>query len=152
VERILRFYEFDGSVECGVLRQRQAWLLEKTCGCHGGYPGGVPFLSVGIRPLDGRTLGQANNFSGIQICGHHTLPDVKRQWRWLTAGNIFSVIAIILVSIGFNLFLRYSPTVPQVYTVLAGFVILMTWIYMANLIVLTGVELDTAVKELQKHK
>lgn len=83
---------------------------------------------------------------------NHFLPDVKRQWRWLTAGNIFSVIAIIMMSVGFNLFLRYSPTVPQVYTVLAGFVILMTWIYAANLIVLTGVELDTAVKELQKRK
>jgi membrane protein len=83
---------------------------------------------------------------------NHFLPDVKRQWRWFTAGNLFSVIAIILVSIGFNLFLRYSPTVPQVYTVLAGFVILMTWIYAANLILLIGVELDTAVKELQSRK
>lgn len=83
---------------------------------------------------------------------NHFLPDVNRQWRWFTAGNIFSVIAIIAVSIGFNLFLRYSPTVPQVYTVLAGFVILMTWIYTVNLIVLTGVELDTAVKELQRQK
>ncbi|MDP9338293.1 MAG: YihY/virulence factor BrkB family protein [Acidobacteriota bacterium] len=83
---------------------------------------------------------------------NHFLPDVKRPWRWLTAGNVFSVTAIILVSIGFNLFLRYSPTVPQVYTVLAGFVILMTWIYMANLIILAGVELDTAVKELRHKK
>jgi membrane protein len=83
---------------------------------------------------------------------NHFLPDVKRQWRWFTAGNTFSVIAIILVSIGFNLFLRYSPTVPQVYSVLAGFVILMTWIYMTILIVLTGVELDTAVKQLPRRK
>jgi len=29
---------------------------------------------------------------------------------------------------------------------------LMTWIYTANLIVLTGVELDAAVKELQQGK
>jgi uncharacterized BrkB/YihY/UPF0761 family membrane protein len=54
--------------------------------------------------------------------------------------------------VGFNLFLRYSPTVPQVYTVLAGFVILMTWIYTANLMVLIGAELDTAVKRHQEQK
>ena len=82
---------------------------------------------------------------------NHFLPDVKRQWRWLAAGNIFSVTSIIVVSVGFNLFLRYSPTVPQVYTVLAGFVLLMTWIWMVILIVLIGVELDTALKELSKQ-
>ena len=82
---------------------------------------------------------------------NHFLPDAKRQWRWLAAGNIFSVTSIIVVSVGFNLFLRYSPTVPQVYTVLAGFVLLMTWIWMVILIVLIGVELDTALKELSKQ-
>ena len=90
-------------------------------------------------------------FIGLAFINHF-LPDGRRSWRWLTAGNIFAVLAITLASIGFNLFLRYSPTVPQVYTVLAGFVILMTWIYMANLIVLLGTELDTVLKELQQRK
>jgi uncharacterized BrkB/YihY/UPF0761 family membrane protein len=62
------------------------------------------------------------------------------------------VTGIIIVSVGFNLFLLYSPTVPQVYTVLAGFVILMTWIYVANVIVLIGTELDMAILLIHKHK
>jgi membrane protein len=86
-------------------------------------------------------------YIGIGLINHF-LPNQKRPWRWLTVGNIFAVLAITAVSIGFNLFLRYSPTVPQVYTVLAGFVILMTWIYMATLIVLIGAELDTVVQQL----
>ena len=53
---------------------------------------------------------------------------------------------------GFNLFLLYSPTVPQVYTVLAGFVILMTWIYVAIIIILIGAELDMAIALLNKRK
>lgn len=84
-------------------------------------------------------------FAGLALINHF-LPDGKRSWRWLTPGNVFAVTAIVIASVGFNLFLRYSPTVPQVYTVLAGFVILMTWIYIANLMVLIGAELDTAVK------
>jgi uncharacterized BrkB/YihY/UPF0761 family membrane protein len=56
------------------------------------------------------------------------------------------------VSVGFNVFLQYSPTVPQVYTVLAGFVILMTWIYVANVIILIGTELDMAISLLHKRK
>jgi membrane protein len=83
---------------------------------------------------------------------NHFLPDGKRSWRWLTTGNIFTVVAILVITIGFNLFLRYSPTVPQVYTVLAGFVILMTWIYTANMMILIGKELDTAIGELHQQK
>jgi membrane protein len=78
---------------------------------------------------------------------NHFLPDMNRSWRWLTPGNVFSVVGILLTSVGFNVFLSYSPTVPQVYTVLAGFVILMTWIYTANLILLIGTELDTAIEQ-----
>jgi len=83
---------------------------------------------------------------------NHFLPDRKRPWRWFTVGNIFSVTAVVIVSVGFNLFLLYSPTVPQVYTVLAGFVILMTWIYAAIVIVLIGTELDMAIALLHKRK
>jgi membrane protein len=83
---------------------------------------------------------------------NHFLPDAKRPWRWFTIGNIFSVTGILSASVGFNLFLLYSPTVPQVYTVLAGFVILMTWIYVAIIIILVGTELDMAIALLKKRK
>jgi membrane protein len=89
--------------------------------------------------------------TGISLINYF-LPDVKRSWRWFSPGNIFSVVAILVTSIGFNLFLRYSPTVPQVYTVLAGFVILMTWIYAVTLIILLGTELDTVVHELREKE
>lgn len=83
---------------------------------------------------------------------NHFLPDGKRSWRWLTTGNVFTVVSILIISVGFNLFLRYSPTVPQVYTVLAGFVILMTWIYTANLMILIGTEMDTAIGDLHRQE
>lgn len=83
---------------------------------------------------------------------NHFLPDGKRSWRWLTTGNIFTVITVVIITAGFNLFLRYSPTVPQVYTVLAGFVLLMTWIYTANVMILIGMELDTALSDIQPRK
>ncbi len=90
-------------------------------------------------------------FVGLALMNHF-LPDRKREWSWFTAGNIFAVTAILVSSVGFNLFLRYSPTVPQVYTVLAGFVILMTWIYVANLMVLIGTEIDTAIEQISGRK
>jgi membrane protein len=86
---------------------------------------------------------------GISLINYF-LPDLKRSWRWFSPGNIFSVVGILLTTVGFNLFLRYSPTVPQVYTVLAGFVILMTWIYSVTLVILLGTELDTVVHEMRQ--
>jgi membrane protein len=79
---------------------------------------------------------------------HRFLPVCKRSWRFLSPGNLFSVVSVVLISIGFNVFLRYSPTVPRVYSVLAGFVLLMTWIYMANLVLLVGTEIDTTLMDL----
>jgi membrane protein len=81
---------------------------------------------------------------------NHFLPVGKRPWQWLSAGSVFSVAGVLITSIGFNVFFRYSPTVPRVYSVLAGFVVLMTWIYMANLILLVGTEMDTTIRDLQK--
>ena len=86
---------------------------------------------------------------GISLINYF-LPEIKRSWRWFSPGNVFSVMGILVTTVAFNLFLRYSPTVPQVYTVLAGFVILMTWIYAVTLIILLGTELDTVVHELHQ--
>src|ERR1700719_1428842 len=82
-------------------------------------------------------------FVGLTLINHF-LPDVKRPWRWFTIGNIFSVMGILTASVGFNLFLLYSPTVPQVYTVFAGVVIFMAWNYVAIVNIFVGPALDIA--------
>ena len=89
-------------------------------------------------------------FMAVSLANYF-LPDMKRRWRFFTPGNVFAVLAIAVSSIAFNLFLRYSPTVPQVYTVLAGFVLLMTWIYVAILLVLVGMEIDTSIAKINEH-
>ena len=45
-------------------------------------------------------------------------------------------------SVGFNFYVRYFGNYSTVYGTLAGFFVLMLWVYMANLILLVGAEAD----------
>jgi membrane protein len=65
--------------------------------------------------------------------------------------NDFVASAFSLTSLGLDFYLRHSVMFPRVYGTLAGFIILMMWIYISTLILLIGAETDTAVAELSKR-
>jgi membrane protein len=83
---------------------------------------------------------------------NYFLPGVKRCWRWLTPGTVLVVVSFGLASLGLNLYVHYSPTLPRIYGTLAGFVVLMMWIYISTLILLIGAETDKVVDELQTER
>ena len=56
-------------------------------------------------------------------------------------------IALAASTLGFNFYVAYGSNIPKIYGALAGFIVLMLWIYAANLILLIGVETDTALGE-----
>ena len=68
--------------------------------------------------------------------------DVKHGWRWITPGNVFVATTFVGGSVGFNFYVRYFGNYSTVYGTLAGFFILMLWVYMANIILLVGAEAD----------
>ena len=47
---------------------------------------------------------------------------------------------------GFNLYLRYFSNFPRVYGALAGFIMLMVWVYFLSLILLVGAETDRIIE------
>jgi membrane protein len=54
-------------------------------------------------------------------------------------------------TLGMNLYVKYGSNIPKIYGALAAFIVLMLWIYAANLILLIGAETDTAWMELRSH-
>jgi membrane protein len=82
---------------------------------------------------------------------NHFLPDITRRWRWLTPGRLFVALMFVAASIGFDFYLRYFANYPRVYGALAGFIILMVWIYIASLILLIGAETDNAMERLKER-
>jgi membrane protein len=82
---------------------------------------------------------------------NHFLPDMKRRWRWLPPGTIFVALAYVGASAGFDFYIHRFAEFPKVYGALAGFVILMLWIYMASLILLVGAEIER-VMDAEKNR
>jgi membrane protein len=80
---------------------------------------------------------------------NYFLPAGKRTWKWLSPGTIFVALSFAAGTLALNLYVRLSPTFPRLYGTLAGFIILMVWIYMAILILLIGAETDSALEDLK---
>ena len=90
-------------------------------------------------------------FLGIDLINYF-LPAEGRPWRWFTPGRIFVALAFGAAKLGFNFYVVHGSNIPRVYGALAGFIVLMLWIYAANLILLIGAETDTALRERRPHE
>jgi membrane protein len=84
---------------------------------------------------------------GLELINYF-LPNRRRRWRWVTTGSAFVALTYVGSSAGFNLYLRHFNSYPRFYGTLAGFIILMTWVYIANVILLIGAEMDHAIEEI----
>ncbi|HEX3118142.1 MAG TPA: YihY/virulence factor BrkB family protein, partial [Candidatus Acidoferrum sp.] len=85
---------------------------------------------------------------GINLINHF-LPDVKHPWRWMTPGTLLVALSFIGATTLFEIYLAHGSNMPTLYGALAGFIVLMLWIYLANLVLLIGAETDTAWRELK---
>jgi membrane protein len=83
---------------------------------------------------------------------HYFLPNVKRPWHWLTPGTLLVVLALVAGPYGFNFYLHHFGNYPRFYGTVAAFAILMTWIYVASLILLLGAETDSVLDHLKRPK
>jgi len=85
---------------------------------------------------------------GINLINYF-LPDVKHPWRWITPGTMLVALSFIGVTILLEVYLAHGSNVPTLYGALAGFIVLMLWIYLANLVLLVGAETDTVWRKLK---
>jgi membrane protein len=80
---------------------------------------------------------------------NYFLPNRRRRWRWVTIGSGFIALTYMATSAGFNFYLQHFNSYPRFYGTLAGFIILMTWVYISNLILLVGAEMDHAIEQIK---
>jgi membrane protein len=73
-------------------------------------------------------------------------PKTSVNWRWASAGAVFSTVFVVLASIGFSLYVRYFAHYNKTYGTLGGIVILMLWLYYCVFIVLLGALIDIEVE------
>ncbi|MFC0111298.1 YihY/virulence factor BrkB family protein [Kibdelosporangium aridum] len=70
-------------------------------------------------------------------------PNVQHPgFRWLTPGSALAVLLWVLASVGFSLYVANFGSYNKTYGSLAGIVIFLIWLWLSNLAVLLGAELD----------
>jgi membrane protein len=80
------------------------------------------------------------------------LPGKPGPWRWFTPGAAFIALAFILGTSVFDFYVAHSSQFSRIYGALAGFIVLMLWIYAANLALIIGAETDSAFLELRASR
>lgn len=80
----------------------------------------------------------------------HVLPNAKRPWRWISHGTAVVVVTWIVTTLGFNFYILHFASYQRTYGILAGFFVLMVWIYIMSLIGLVGAEIDSELRKVSR--
>ena len=77
---------------------------------------------------------------------YYLAPNLRRHWRWLTPGAVFAVMASIIASLLFSVYLKFMPGYSLIYGSLGAFVVLMLWMYMLGLALFLGGEINAYLR------
>jgi membrane protein len=66
--------------------------------------------------------------------------------RLVSWGSFFGSLSVVLVSVGFSMWVRYFADYGRVYGFLASAVMVLTWLWLVNLAVLFGLEFDECLR------
>jgi membrane protein len=73
-------------------------------------------------------------------------PNVEiRHFKWITPGAMFGVLAWLLASLGFFFYVANIGSYQATYGAFAGMVILLVWIWVSNVVLLFGAELNAVI-------
>ncbi|MFJ6042656.1 YihY/virulence factor BrkB family protein [Brachybacterium paraconglomeratum] len=84
---------------------------------------------------------------------YYATPNVQQpRFRWISIGALVAILVAVLASVGFFLYAANFGSYNATYGALAGVIILLLWMYIVNVILLFGAELDSEIergRELQ---
>jgi membrane protein len=77
---------------------------------------------------------------------YYVTPDLEqREFRLMTPGAAVAVVAWIAISLGFSEYLTHYSDVNAIYGTFAGAIILVAWVWLTNVSLLFGAELNSAL-------
>jgi membrane protein len=77
---------------------------------------------------------------------YYAAPNVDvRRFRWITPGALFGVVTWIIASALFFLYVSNFSSYSATYGAFAGAVILLVWLWLTNVVLLFGAELNAAI-------
>lgn len=77
---------------------------------------------------------------------YYAAPNVEvRHWQWITPGAVFGVVTWLAASAGFFLYVSEFGSYSATYGAFAATVILLIWLWLTNLVLLFGAELNAVI-------
>ena len=77
---------------------------------------------------------------------YYYAPDAEQQWKWITPGAVFAVVATIVVSLGFSMYVSHFGSYNKTYGSIGAVIAFLTWLYLTGLCLLIGGEINTEIE------
>ncbi|GAA3209980.1 YihY/virulence factor BrkB family protein [Oerskovia jenensis] len=81
----------------------------------------------------------------------HTTPNVRQpRFRWLSVGAIVAILVWVLASVGFGVYVSTFASYDSTYGALGGVIVFLLWLWITNLALLFGAELDAELERARE--
>lgn len=77
---------------------------------------------------------------------YYFAPDVEQNWRWITPGSVFAILAWMLASLGFSYYVSQFGSYNKIYGSIGTFIVLMTWMYLMGFVILVGGTINAKIE------
>ena len=131
---------FGGLLLCASLIFATGNFMAQSLGDALGWKSGVTQTWQGLAPVI--ALGMV--VAGVAML-YWLAPNTGHQFRWLTPGAILFVIAWIIATVGFTVYVSNFSSYNRTYGSLAAMIILLIWLYWSNMLLLIGGELNATI-------
>lgn len=73
-------------------------------------------------------------------------PNVRRGFRWVTAGSVLAVLIWLVASAGFAVYVANFSSYDKTYGSFAAIIIFLVWLWISNIAILLGLEFDAELE------
>ena len=82
---------------------------------------------------------------------YYVTPDVKhRSFKWITPGAVVGVLLWLAASVGFSFYLSNFASLNALYGAFTGAIVLVFWLWLTNVALLFGAELNAAIERSER--
>jgi membrane protein len=83
---------------------------------------------------------------------YYLVPNAEVPFKWITPGGFAATVLMFISSVGFSLYVVYFGRYDQIYGQLGAVMVLMLWLYLTELIVLIGAEMNAVLARMAEER
>ncbi|MBO9618622.1 MAG: YihY/virulence factor BrkB family protein [Niabella sp.] len=76
---------------------------------------------------------------------YRTVPSVNKKWPWLTPGSVFATLFMVILALGFSLWVNSFGRFNKLYGSLGAVLLVLVYIFINSLILLIGFEINVSI-------